>query len=98
MITSYVRPESVWLFPVDRPPISLRSDDSVATCLSADPGDIEMVSYGARSFMWLVRSQQGVAPLNRAATHALRINGLRREICGDVVVRHESVRLSRRTG
>lgn len=92
----YTRPEGVWIFAVGQPPRALPIAGDARDHLDVPVGDVEMISYGVRSFMWIVRSAQGRAPVNRVATDALRINGVHRTICGPVVVKHEAATFLRR--
>ena len=68
-------------------------EQEIAELIETPLEDLTDLPFGARSKMWMSRSMQidHEAPINRAASHALKLSGLEIAIRGPVVVHHEKI-------
>jgi len=89
-----VRPEQCVLIPVAGrvEPILPDGEKEIAELLEIAQDDLTSLDYGVggKSRVWMSRSRQRdrEAPVNRAVSHGLKLNGLDLAIRGNVIVHH----------
>ncbi len=99
--TDKVRPERTYLIPLagGAEVVLPSGEQEIAELVGTGVPDLTDLPYGKKSTMWMSRSKQidDAVPINRAASHALRLSGLNIAIRGPVVVHHEKCDLSERS-
>jgi hypothetical protein len=89
------RTEQTFLIPVSgrHEAVLPIGDEEVASLIGSALEDLTDLPFGNGSRMWMSRSKQRDhdAPINRPASHALRLNGLDVAIRGPVVVHHAAI-------
>jgi hypothetical protein len=91
-----LRAERTLLIPTEgkATPVLPRGESEIAELLAIPLEDLTDLPYGVekKSRMWMSRAKQHdrTAPVNRAASYGLKINGLTIAVRGSVVVQHQA--------
>lgn len=97
-----VRPERTSLIPVEGlvEHVLPSGEQEIAELLEISLDDLTNLPFGVgrKSRLWMSRSRQHdeTVPMNRAASHGLRLNGLNIAVRGSVIVHHQEHDFGRR--
>jgi hypothetical protein len=90
-----VRTEATYLIPMagGHSRVLPAGEQEIAELIEVPLDDLTDLPFGRKSKMWMSRSKQidDAAPINRSASHALKLNGLPIAVRGPVVVHHEKI-------